>query len=124
MTYFNPFTITHQPSGDEAEAETFDAAVVAGATLIQDNDGTGTCRIWENGRVRSILFPPLAEPHVMDSRDFAAETEASDAYEKLRRLDNTELRMEAHFHGINPLGMGRQQIIGCIIDKELGGESS
>jgi len=55
--YFNPFTITHDPTGDEAEAHTFEAAVTAAATLLTDNDNTGTCRIWEQGKVRSVVFP-------------------------------------------------------------------
>lgn len=59
---------------------------------------------------------------VKDCRDYSREAAANRAYEVLRRLDSAELRIEARLAGIDPSGMGRQQIITCLIDKELGEE--
>ena len=53
-----PFTITHQPSGDEAEAEDEQAALLAAWTLLEDNEWRGTCRIWLDGQVKMVMFPP------------------------------------------------------------------
>lgn len=46
MTY----RITHSPSGDEAEALTGEAALVAARTLLEDNEFVGQCRI-ERGEI-------------------------------------------------------------------------
>lgn len=52
-----PFTITHQPSGDEAEAESEQAALLAASTLLKDNDSQGTCRIWNEGKLHRVVWP-------------------------------------------------------------------
>lgn len=61
---------------------------------------------------------------IKDTRDFDRERAASARYEELRKLDATELRMEARFQGINPLGLSRQQIIASLIEKEGEHEAS
>jgi hypothetical protein len=54
------FTIRHDPSGDEAEADTKGAAVTAARTLLEDNGWEGHCRIFEGdpdlGRVRDMVW--------------------------------------------------------------------
>ena len=42
---WSPYVIVHHPSGDEAEAETLDAAHLAARTLIDDNGHSGTSYI-------------------------------------------------------------------------------
>jgi len=51
------FRIEHQPSGDEAEADNRDAAILAAKTLIADNDDTGTCRVFYGGGVVAVVWP-------------------------------------------------------------------
>jgi len=50
------FRITHQPSGDEAWADSKDAAVLAAKTLLSDNGEDGTCRIWEGSNVVDVVW--------------------------------------------------------------------
>lgn len=50
------YVITHQPSGDEAEAETEEAAITAARTLLLDNEDEGTCRIWLWGCVKAVMW--------------------------------------------------------------------
>lgn len=59
---------------------------------------------------------------VKDTRDFSREARASQLYEELRRLDIHELRIEARLSSVDPASMGRQQVIGAIIDKHLSKE--
>lgn len=54
MTY--EYRITHEPSGDEAEADTKDAAVVAARTLLEDNEFSGSCRIWRGSDVVDVVW--------------------------------------------------------------------
>jgi hypothetical protein len=55
MTY-NPYTIRHEPSGDEAEAESRDAAIVAARTLLEDNEFAGSCRIFRGEDVLDVVW--------------------------------------------------------------------
>lgn len=50
------FLVTHDPSGDEAEADTKDAAILAAKTLLQDNELEGTCRIWQGREVIDVVW--------------------------------------------------------------------
>jgi len=50
------FRIDHQPSGDEAEADTKDAAIVAARTLLEDNEFSGQCRIWRGPDVIDMVW--------------------------------------------------------------------
>jgi hypothetical protein len=54
------FTIRHDPSGDESEADTKEAAILAARTMLEDNDWNGQCRIFEGdpdlGRVRDMVW--------------------------------------------------------------------
>ena len=50
------YRITHEPSGDEAEADSKDAAVVAARTLLEDNEFEGSCRIWQGPNVVDIVW--------------------------------------------------------------------
>lgn len=43
----HPYTIRHDPSGDEAEADSRDAAFLAARQLLEDNDFEGQCRIFQ-----------------------------------------------------------------------------
>lgn len=51
-----PFRITHEPSNDEAEAETKEAAIVAARTLLEDNEFRGSCRIWRGEEVVDVVW--------------------------------------------------------------------
>ena len=53
---FNRYTIKHEPSGDEAEAQTRDAAVVAARTLLEDNEFEGSCRIFDGPAVLDVVW--------------------------------------------------------------------
>ena len=55
------FRIEHQPSGDEAEAETYDAALVAARTLLEDNEFEGSCRIFNGLDVADVVWADNAE---------------------------------------------------------------
>jgi hypothetical protein len=44
---FHRFTVRHDPSGDECEADSRDAAILAARTLLEDNEFDGQCRIFE-----------------------------------------------------------------------------
>ena len=50
------YRVTHQPSGDEAEADTREAAALAAKTLLNDNGGEGTCRVWEGQYVVDVVW--------------------------------------------------------------------
>lgn len=50
------FTIRHDPSGDEAEADSRDGAVLAAKTLLADNEGEGQCRIWDGPNVIDVVW--------------------------------------------------------------------
>lgn len=50
------FTITHEPSGDECEADSRDAAILAATTLLADNDNEGSCRIFEGSSVLDVVW--------------------------------------------------------------------
>lgn len=48
------FVITHAPSGDEAEADTFDGAYLAAKTLCEDNGGGTATIAW----IDRMVFVP------------------------------------------------------------------
>ena len=50
---------------------------------------------------------------------YAREIAGSRRYDELRKLDLTELRIEARLRGIDPAGLNRQQVIAEIIRKEI-----
>jgi len=58
------FRITHEPSGDEAEAQTRDAALLAARTLLEDNEFEGSCRIWEGPDVLDVVWADGPESYV------------------------------------------------------------
>lgn len=58
------FRITHEPSGDEAEAETKDAAIVAARTLLEDNEFSGSCRVWRGPLVVDVVWADDSEHYV------------------------------------------------------------
>lgn len=55
------YTISHDPSGDEAEAETRAAAVVAARTLLEDNGFEGQCRVFHGSDVVDVVWADTAE---------------------------------------------------------------
>lgn len=53
------FTVTHYPSGDTAEADDMDSAVIAAKTLTTDNAG-GFCDVLSGGRKMDTIAPTSA----------------------------------------------------------------
>jgi len=51
-----PYRILHDPSGDEAEAATRNAAITAARTLLEDNQGDGQCRIFRGRWVVDMVW--------------------------------------------------------------------
>jgi hypothetical protein len=53
---FHPFTVRHDPSGDEAEADTREAATLAARTLLEDNDWNGQCLVLQGKKVLDMVW--------------------------------------------------------------------
>jgi hypothetical protein len=49
------YTVRHDPSGDEAEADSKDAAILAARTLLEDNGWDGHCRIFDGDPERGVV---------------------------------------------------------------------
>jgi len=47
----NRYVIRHEATGDEAEADSYDAALVAARTLLGDNDDAGMVKVTRSGEV-------------------------------------------------------------------------
>lgn len=56
MDDYHPFTIQHDPSGDEAEADSREAATLAARTLLEDNGFAGQCRVFWGDRVVDVVW--------------------------------------------------------------------
>ena len=50
------YIIKHNPSGDEAEADTKDAAILAARTLLADSGFVGHCNLWEGTNVIDMVW--------------------------------------------------------------------
>jgi len=59
---FHRYTVQHDPSGDEAEADSKDAAITTARTLLEDNEWEGHCRIFDGDpELRNVVDMVWAE---------------------------------------------------------------
>lgn len=58
------YRIEHQPSGDEADAEGKEAAILAARTLLEDNEFQGSCRIFAGEAVVDVVWADDADSYV------------------------------------------------------------